>query len=256
MEVLFSVFLMGLLGGVHCFGMCGGIVAMLTAAIPEKQRSSLKNSSRFHLSYNLGRILSYIVMGALFGGMGYLFRSQLSVNSMDMVIRVLPAVLMIVVGLYILNINLGIRRLEYLGSKLWEKIQPLSKRFLPIKNLKSAFYFGLLWGGIPCGLVYSALALSLLSGSAYEGGLIMLSFGLGTLPALLVMSGFSSKLSSLFYKPMIRKFSGILIISLGIWSILMPFSQSKEHHLMMESHDHSHEQSDNFPIPNDFDYFV
>ncbi len=256
MEVLFSVFLMGLLGGVHCFGMCGGIVAMLTAAIPEKQRSSLKNSSRFHLSYNLGRILSYIVMGALFGGMGYLFRSQLSVNSMDMVIRVLPAVLMIVVGLYILNINLGIRRLEYLGSKLWEKIQPLSKRFLPIKNLKSAFYFGLLWGGIPCGLVYSTLALSLLSGSAYEGGLIMLSFGLGTLPALLVMSGFSSKLSSLFYKPMIRKFSGILIISLGIWSILMPFSQSKEHHLMMESHDHSHEQSDNFPIPNDFDYFV
>jgi sulfite exporter TauE/SafE len=168
---------MGLLGGVHCFGMCGGIVAMLTAAIPEKQRSSLKNSSRFHLSYNLGRILSYIVMGALFGGMGYLFRSQLSVNSMDMVIRVLPAVLMIVVGLYILNINLGIKRLEYLGSKLWEKIQPLSKRFLPIKNLKSAFYFGLLWGGIPCGLVYSALALSLLSGSAYEGGLIMLSFG-------------------------------------------------------------------------------
>ena len=149
---------------------------MLTAAIPEKQRSSLKNSSRFHLFYNLGRILSYILMGALFGGMGYLFRSQLTVNSMDMVIRVLPAVLMIVVGLYILNINVGIKRLEYLGSKLWEKIQPLSKRFLPIKNLKSAFYFGLLWGGIPCGLVYSALALSLLSGSAYEGGLIMLSW--------------------------------------------------------------------------------
>ena len=131
MEVLFSVFLMGLFGGVHCFGMCGGIVAMLTAAIPEKQRSSLKNSSRFHLSYNLGRILSYIVMGALFGGMGYLFRSQLSVNSMDMIIRVLPAVLMIVVGLYILNINLGIKRLEYLGSKLWEKIQPYQKGFYP-----------------------------------------------------------------------------------------------------------------------------
>ena len=129
MEVLFSVFIMGLLGGVHCFGMCGGIVAMLTAAIPEKQRSSLKNSSRFHLSYNLGRILSYIVMGALFGGMGYLFRSQLSVNGMDIVIRVLPAVLMIVVGLYILNINLALKGWSILVRNYGRKFNLYQKGF-------------------------------------------------------------------------------------------------------------------------------
>jgi len=64
--------------------------------------------------------------------------------------------------------------LEKVGAKLWAKLQPISQKFLPVTSLKSAFLVGLFWGGIPCGLVYGALSFAALSGSAVQGGLIML----------------------------------------------------------------------------------
>jgi len=215
MDILISVFLMGLLGGVHCLSMCGGVVGMLTASLPEQVRSDSKQISLYHFNYNLGRILSYILLGAIFGLIGELLSNMLQMSVFDKVLRIFSGVLMIMVGFYIANWYMGIQALEKIGAKLWAVLQPITKRFLPVKNLKSAFLVGLFWGGIPCGLVYGALSFAIVSGSAVQGGMIMLAFGLGTLPSLLLMAGFSLKLSEAIKRPIVRKFSGALIIILG-----------------------------------------
>jgi len=163
MDILVSVFLMGLLGGVHCLGMCGGVVAMLTAGLDPQVRSNPSKVALFHLNYNLGRILSYILMGVVFGLLGAVLAQTLQMSSFDKALRIFSGVLMIMVGLYIGGWSSGIQLLEKFGAKFWALLQPLTKRFLPVKDLKSAFFTGLLWGGIPCGLVYGALSFAIVS---------------------------------------------------------------------------------------------
>lgn len=213
---------MGLLGGVHCLGMCGGIVGLLTSALSYDLKLDSKQVFWYHLNYNIGRIFSYIVMGALFGLVGALFSDFLQMSVFDLVLRILSGILMILVGLYIANWYSGIQILEKVGAKLWEKLQPIRQFFLPITCLKYAFLMGLFWGAMPCGLVYGALSFAMFSGSFTQGGLIMLAFGLGTLPSLLLMAGFSLQLNKAIKNPVVRRSSGMLIIMLGLVSLWMP----------------------------------
>lgn len=263
MEVLVSVFLMGLLGGVHCLGMCGGVVAMLTAGLDPQVKANSKKVALFHLNYNIGRILSYILMGAIFGLAGALLTQSLQMSVVDKSLRIFSGVLMIMVGMYIGNWSSGIQVLEKIGAKMWVRLQPITQRFLPIKNLKSAFFTGLLWGGIPCGLVYGALGFAIISGSAEQGGMIMLAFGLGTLPSLLLMASVSTQLNTLVQKPVVRKVSGLLIIALGVAALWMPINS------MLNTKPHGHinthqPQMDilkpygqtNTPQPSDLDYLT
>ncbi|ABL02681.1 conserved hypothetical protein [Candidatus Ruthia magnifica str. Cm (Calyptogena magnifica)] len=222
MDIFISVFLMGLLGGVHCLGMCGGVVGMLSAGLDPQVRDNPKKAVLFHLNYNLGRILSYMLIGAIFGLIGTLLAQTLQMSMFDKVLRIFSGVLMVMVGLYIGNWSSSIQILEKFGAKLWVKLQPLTRCFLPIRSLRSAFFTGLLWGGIPCGLVYGALSFAILSGSMLEGGLIMLTFGLGTLPSLLLMASLSTHLGFLIQKSLVRHLSGLLIIILGIMALWMP----------------------------------
>ena len=263
MEVLISVFLMGLLGGVHCLGMCGGVVAMLTAGLDPQVRANPKKVALFHLNYNIGRILSYILMGAIFGLVGALLTQSLQMNVLDKSLRIFSGVLMIMVGLYIGNWSSGIKVLEKIGAKLWVRLQPITQRFLPIKSLKSAFFTGLLWGGIPCGLVYGALSFAIISGSAEQGGMIMLAFGLGTLPSLLLMASVSTQLNTLVQKPVVRRVSGLLIIALGIAALWMPINSmlNTKPHGHINTHQpqmdiHKPYGQTNTPQPSDLDYLT
>ncbi len=263
MDVLISVFLMGLLGGVHCLGMCGGVVAMLTAGLDPQVKANPRKIALFHLNYNIGRILSYILMGVIFGVVGAILTQSLQMNVLDKSLRIFSGVLMIMVGLYIGNWSSSIQILEKIGSKLWAKLQPLSQKFLPVRNLRGAFFTGLLWGGIPCGLVYGALGFAIVSGSAAQGGLIMLAFGLGTLPSLLLMAGLSSQLTLLVQKPLVRQVSGLFIIILGVAALWMPINSM----IKGKPHGHSNMQqpamemhkphSKIMPIkPSDLDYLT
>ncbi len=265
MDILISVFLMGLLGGAHCLGMCGGVVGMLSAGLDPKVKNSSGKTALFHLNYNIGRILSYILMGAIFGLIGTLLSQTLQMSVFDKSLRIFSGVLMIMVGLYIGNWSSSIQILEKIGAKLWVVLQPLTQRFLPIRNLRSAFFTGLLWGGIPCGLVYGALSFAMLSGSAVQGGLIMLAFGLGTLPSLLLMAGLSTRLTHLIQKPMVRKLSGLLIIIMGVAALWMPVNSmlsGKSHHnnTIPTQYQKDSKNMDNhtihFPQPTDFDYLT
>jgi sulfite exporter TauE/SafE len=189
-------------------------------------------------------------LGAIFGLIGELLSNMLQMSVFDKVLRIFSGVLMIMVGFYIANWYMGIQALEKIGAKLWAVLQPITKRFLPVKNLKSAFLVGLFWGGIPCGLVYGALSFAIVSGSAVQGGMIMLAFGLGTLPSLLLMAGFSLKLSEAIKRPIVRKFSGALIIILGVLALWSPVKS-------LVFSDQSHAQhSIQFPQPTDLDYLV
>ncbi len=268
MDVLVSVFLMGFFGGVHCLGMCGGVVAMLTAGLEPEVKANPKKIALFHLNYNIGRILSYILMGIAFGLIGALLANTLQMNIFDKSLRIFSGVLMIMVGLYIGNWSSSIQILEKIGAKFWALLQPLTKRFLPIKNLRSAFFTGLLWGGIPCGLVYGALSFAIISGSAAQGGMIMLAFGLGTLPSLLLMASLSTQLTHLIQKPWVRKFSGLMIIALGVAALWMPINSliggsgpghkntDTLHKMQPNTPIKTPHNTGTFPKPTDFDYLT
>ena len=229
MDILFSVFLMGLLGGVHCLGMCGGVVALLNAGLDKEIRLNKTKTSSYYFYYNFGRVLSYVIIGALFGLVGDLLSKSLEFDFFDSVLRMLSGLLMVMVGLYIANWSSSIQILERIGSKLWVKIQPITQKLLPIKSSKSALIVGLFWGLMPCGLVYGALGFAILSSSAFNGGMVMLAFGIGTLPSLLLMAGFSTQLGYLSKKPLIRKVSGVLIILLGVIAIWTPLMVTHIH---------------------------
>ena len=221
-QTYLSAFLVGLLGGVHCVGMCGGIVGALTLGIdntnPAKPEN--KNILPYLLSYNLARICSYTIAGILFGGMGAWLTSLVFINQAQLVLKILAGIFLIVLGLYLANWWRGLGYLEKAGSKVWKRIEPLAKKFVPIKTMPQAFAAGFLWGWLPCGLVYSVLIWSLSSGSALKGGMLMLSFGLGTLPNLLAVGLFAGVFRQFMQLKQLRIFAALLVAGFGVLQIV------------------------------------
>ncbi len=204
----------GFLGSTHCVGMCGGIVGALNAGIDEDRRTGLAFVS-FHLSYNAGRIVSYVIAGVGVGLIGAQTQ-HLELASAIPIGGMVAAMFMIALGLYVGGWWRAIAALETAGGYVWRWLEPLGRRFLPVGNPAQAFGLGLIWGWLPCGLVYSALALALLSGSATSGAAIMLGFGVGTLPMLFVMGKAAQHLGQLARHRRLRQAAGAMIILFGI----------------------------------------
>lgn len=216
-----ALFIVGLLGGAHCVGMCGGIVSAVS--IGAGGRLSL------HLAYNSGRILSYALAGAgagALGGASMVLAGQLPVR---LVLYVLANLMLVALGLYLMGVTRALSLLERAGQSLWRRVQPLTRRFLPVHTVAQAFPLGLLWGWLPCGLVYSALVSALTSGSALTGAGMMLAFGLGTLPNLLLAGLLLARLNECTRKPVIRLSAGLVVLCFGLWglfTVLRPLLQS------------------------------
>ncbi len=213
--LLVSAMILGLLGGGHCIGMCGGLMGALTLAIPPEQRA---RRFRLLLAYNLGRILSYTAAGLLIGLAGWAVAS----GPAAMVLRVIAALLLIAMGLYLAGWWSGLTRIEALGRGLWRHIQPVAGKLLPVSSLPRALLLGALWGWLPCGLVYSTLLWAASQGSASESALLMLAFGLGTWPVLLATGLAAERLTALLRKRGIRIAGGVLVILFGIWTLPGP----------------------------------
>lgn len=210
-----AVFLVGLLGGVHCLGMCGSIVGILTAQLP-------KGGSRwpFHLAYNGGRIASYTLAGLLVGIIGQAGLLLRDVVPVQHLLFALSSLMLIALGLYLAGIWTMVRHIEKVGSVLWQQIQPLARTLIPIASPARAFLLGTLWGWLPCGLVYSVLVTALASGHAQSGALIMLAFGLGTLPNLLAIGLFWERSRHFVQSPKVRLVAGLIVISFGIYGLI------------------------------------
>jgi sulfite exporter TauE/SafE len=212
---IIAVFFIGLLGGVHCLGMCGSIVGILTSQLPGQ-------GARwpFHLVYNFGRIFSYTLAGALVGAIGqagFLLRDVVPVQQL---LFALSSLMLILLGLYLAGIWGLVRRFEHAGGLLWRHIQPLTSRLFPITTLWRALFLGALWGWLPCGLVYTVLVTALAGGNSMNGALIMLAFGSGTLFNLLVIGLFWDRCRHWVQSPKVRLAAGLIVIAIGIYGLV------------------------------------
>jgi sulfite exporter TauE/SafE len=214
-----SAFLVGLLGGVHCVGMCGGIVSSLTFGLPQSKQRQLSGMIPFQLAYNLGRISSYVVAGAIMGGMGMLLAQLMPINIAQRVLLVLAGIFMILLGFYLSGWWMVLTKVERIGSHLWQRLEPISRRLLPVQSPRQALIIGVIWGWIPCGLVYSMLITAVSSGSAWGGAGLMLAFALGTLPNLLAMSMLAGAVARLARSSTARTIAGISVIMFGLYSL-------------------------------------
>ena len=215
-----AAFLIGLSGGAHCFGMCGGIVGALTLGLPVTPgQSTWRERLPLLLSYNLGRLLSYVTAGMLAGGVGAWATHLVAVHQAQLTLQLLAGGFMIVLGLYLAGWWSGLTRLERAGGQLWRQIEPLGRRWLPVRTPGQALGIGLVWGWLPCGLVYSVLVWAIGAGGALNGGVLMLCFGLGTLPALLAMGAFAATLAGFMRRTRVRQGMGALVILFGLYHI-------------------------------------
>lgn len=221
-----SMFLIGLLGSGHCVGMCGGIVAALGFATDSTQ-------ARWPiiLTYNLGRIASYSLMGGIVGLLGQFGDQFLSLGPW---LRALAGLLLILMGFYLADWWKALTLLERGGQLLWNTLQPLGKGLFQMRSVGRGFLYGMLWGWLPCGLVYSALAFAGVSASPVMGALSMAVFGLGTLPAMLAGGIFSVQLKSLLQGKWLRVTMALVLIVFGGWTLLSAVS-----------HNHAAEESEN-----------
>lgn len=232
---LAAAFIFGLLGGAHCIGMCGGIMSALTFAVPPSMRSPARLGGLL-LGYNLGRIVSYMIAGALVASLGTLLGS--AHDGLRLALQIVAAGMLILMALYLANWWRGLTRIEALGRRLWRHLEPLGRRLMPVVRIPQSIALGAVWGWLPCGLVYSMLAWSLAGGDPWRGAALMGAFGLGTLPALLVTGVAARQMSALIRHPATRTLAALLIISFALWQLwqLLPSSG----HVMPMPGQHSH----------------
>lgn len=212
-----GAFAIGFVGAGHCLGMCGGIASMLSIG-------QARPSKWIPLFYNLGRLISYALFGALVGGALSSLASLSSANSLLGFLRVFAGVFMVLLALYIGRWWFGLLQLEKLGQGLWKYISPFASKLLPLRHPTHAMPFGFIWGWLPCGLVYSTLTWSAVSGSALDGALIMFAFGLGTLPTMLLVGYGSQSLKSLQQSPTFRNIAASLLLLYGLYTIYQSLS--------------------------------
>jgi len=209
-----AVFLIGLLGGTHCIGMCGGIVSALSVQMPGS-----RPQWPLHLAYNGGRIGAYALAGALAGALGGAGMLLNDVLPVQMTLYLLANLMLIGLGLYLTGLSAVLGFTERAGQKIWRRIQPLTARFLPARGVAQALPLGMLWGFLPCGMVYSVLATALVAGSAARGAGLMLAFGLGTLPNLLLAGMALQRLRESIRRYALRFISGLLVLGFGIFGL-------------------------------------
>lgn len=217
LPLLLTALALGLLGGGHCIGMCGGLMGAMTLAIPAEDRHGWR-LWRVLIGYNLGRILSYTAAGALLGSLGWLARDA----GLGPALRVIAGLLMIAMGLYLANWWAGLTRIEAVGRGLWKYLQPVARKLMPVSHMPQAIALGAVWGWLPCGLVYSTLIWASSQGSAPVSAGLMLAFGFGTLPTLLATGLAAQKMLALLRRRPVRITAAVLVILFGVWTIPGP----------------------------------
>jgi len=202
-EITFlTLFLLGFFGGTHCVGMCGGLSSAFALQLPPHL-----NRIGLIVLLNLGRISSYVGI------------SLDDTRAVQNGLYIAANVLLLLLGLYLAGISTAATKIEGIGKPIWKRLNPLLNKLLPIKSVPACFGVGVLWGWLPCGLVYSASLYALGSGNALHGGLYMLAFALGTLPNLLAMGIFAAQLKTFLQKRMVRLCAGLLVAGWAIWRL-------------------------------------
>ncbi len=214
-----AALLAGFFGSTHCIGMCGAIVVLF-----EQQKSAGMRRWLRRILYNSGRLGFYVLLGAIAGSASAVIVATAGARTTLLILRLIAGILVIAIGLnLIFNWNFT-RFIENAGARIWQRLAPLARHVLPVETPARALGAGFLWGALPCGLVYSAVAMAATSGSAVNGSLVMLSFWAGTLPALIFAGATAARLQRWKSMPAFRRMAGGIMIVLGL-SAMGPFRQ-------------------------------
>lgn len=214
--VAFSI---GLLSTLHCLGMCSGIIGALTFSLPAEVHSQRRRLLPFVLAYNTGRITSYTVAGAISASLiGEIFK-VLSPAFGNTVLRLIAGVVLLLMGLYLAGWFPLLSTLERVGRPIWRRVEPYGRRLLPVRSPLQAMLFGAIWGWLPCGLVYTTLVWAASSGNPTQGAVLMLAFGLGTLPTTLTAGILTSWIVRLRRLPHLRRGAGMTLVVIAVASL-------------------------------------
>ncbi len=215
----FVAFVMGLFSSMHCLGMCGSIIGTLTLSLDTHIRQKKARLMPYVFTYNVGRISSYALAGLLVGLIESILTTPLGEGHGHRYLQIFSAIIMAGAGLHIAGLFPRFAYLEKIGIALWRTLQPIAHRFIPVKTLSQSLFFGMIWGWLPCGLVYTALALAATTGDIARSGLTMLAFGIGTLPAVFSVGIITSLMTRLSRMKVFRLFAGLLLIVLAAFAV-------------------------------------
>ncbi len=234
-------FNLGLVSTLHCWGMCGPIIAAYSLGLPDR-----RPSAAYVTLFNAGRVSSYIVAGLLCGLLGSGIADLIQAFHGQQILQGLAALILILIGLYIAGWLPQLSRIETTGMLLWKHLQPLTGRLLPIDSTAKAYASGLIWGWLPCGLVYSVLLWNLANADALTSALNMLAFGLGTLPGMITAGLTASTTLRWLKKTHLRRLMGVIVILAGLFSVWITLSAGDHHQhahpraTQAPDHEHSH----------------
>lgn len=229
-----AAFSMGLFGSPHCLGMCGGIV---TAFGLSMQHVSDSKKNGLILTYHLGRLISYALLGLIASLVGVAIFQSIMSNSAP---RIVLGAVLVLIGLAMLGLPL-FNELEKFGMRFWQSLAPLRKKVFPIDSFGKALFAGLLWGFLPCGLVYGALMMAIAGNNIATGAALMFVFGLGTMPMLIATQKTVGMLQSSIKNFRLRQINGVIMMLSGLAVIFIPMMM---HHNHNHNHNHgSHNQS-------------
>lgn len=207
----------------------------LTFSLPAQVRENPARLAGFLFAYNAGRLGSYALMGAAVGALGSGLYGALPAGG-HLFLQAMATTLMVGIGLYLAGWFPRFAAIERLGIPLWRRLEPVGRRFLPVRHPGLALVYGAIWGWLPCGLVYSALLLTVTAGGPAEGALFMAAFGVGTLPAVVGAGILTRQLQRLARQPRVRQAAGLLLALLALAGFVFagqlhqatPFSSEEE----------------------------
>lgn len=236
-EALLAAVLLATAGAGHCLGMCGVLSMNISFAVPEAHRN-VRGLLYWHTLVNAGRISCYALLGALSGGAGAVLQQRLP--QIMSVMMILAAAVLVLLSLHMLGRASGLQRLEALGQMLWQRVQPLMQKLLPLRSPWQALLLGAMWGFLPCGLIYSALLLATATSSPLHGALLMLVFAsVTTVPV--ATSGIVAGRLSVLRAPLWRGLAAcasILLAGYIAWQAVQP-NPHAHHGQPSEHHNHS-----------------
>jgi sulfite exporter TauE/SafE len=236
-----AAFVAGLAGSGHCLGMCGGIAGALAMRRPQ---ATFGTKLGLALAYNLSRITSYAIAGALAGLLGRTLLAAADVKPLSIAFRVVAGAIMIAAAAQLLFGWRLLGPLEAAGSGLWRRIAPWAGRQGQAGGLGGAIGLGLAWGWLPCGMTYSMLLLAATTASVPLGAAVMLVFGLGTLPSMVTATvAFERMARLLSSRATLRNAAGALLLAFGLYtagSALMKLRPQPPQVEQQQDHEHMH----------------
>lgn len=246
--LIIAALLMGFFGSPHCLGMCGGLVTAFGLSMqnisPAKRRALV-------FTYHVGRLTSYAILGLIAGLIGTTVLAPIMHSSAP---RVLLGLVLVFIGMAMLGLPF-LNHLEKVGMRFWQWLSPLRQKVFPLTTFPRALAAGLLWGFLPCGLVYGALSMAVVGHNMSTGAILMFAFGLGTVPMLVATQETVSWLYQQIGKFRLRQLNGAIMMLSGVAVIAVPIAMhslhgghhhhghgSEEHSsLVHEQHEHGHD---------------